>query len=170
MIVRRERDSDRAASRVVQMAAFRSGDEEPIEARLLDDLRRCNGWIPALSWVAVTDGVVVGHNVCTRGHVGDVACVGLGPIAVAPNAQRSGCGSALMHAMIGAADASGEPLIAVLGDPAFYSRFGFVTSTDLGIDPPEAAWSVHFQVRTLNAWNPTISGSFRYATPFDEVD
>lgn len=170
VIVRREQDSDHAASRAVQAAAFRSGDEEPVEARLLDDLRRCDGWIPALSWVAVSDGIVVGHNVCTRGHVGDVACVGLGPIAVDPNVQRSGIGSALMHAMIGAADATGEPLVAVLGDPAFYSRFGFATATDLGIDPPEEEWGVHFQIRELSAWTPTISGAFRYAAPFDEVD
>jgi predicted N-acetyltransferase YhbS len=122
-----------------------------------------------MSWVVEIDGRVVGHNVCTRGHVGNVPCVGLGPIGVEPDAQRAGIGSALMHAMIGAADASGEPLIALLGDPAYYSRFGFVTSTDIGVEAPDPAWAVHFQVLRLSNWNDTITGTFRYASPFDEI-
>lgn len=169
MIVRRERPTDRAAARAVQAAAFDTGDGEPIEARLLDELRRCDGWIPALSWVAELDGRVVGHGVCTRGHVGDVPCVGLGPIGVEPAVQLDGVGSALMHALIGAADAAGEPLIALLGNPAYYSKFGFITATDLGVAPPNAAWGVHFQVLPLSAWVDTITGTFRYASPFDEL-
>jgi putative acetyltransferase len=78
-------------------------------------------------------------------------------------------GSALMYAVIGAADALGEPLIALLGDPAYYSRFGFVPAADLGIHPPEMSWGVHFQVLRLDAWTDSITGSFRYATPFDEI-
>lgn len=173
MIVRRERPGDEAAARAVQAAAFGAqagdGGDEPEEARLLDALRRCEGWLPALSWVAETDGQVVGHNVCTRGHVGEVSCLGLGPIGVDPAGQRAGVGSALMHAMIGAADALGEPLIALLGSPDYYRRFGFVPSTELGIEPPDPAWGIHFQVLTLSAWKPSIRGVFRYASPFDEL-
>lgn len=169
MIVRRERTIDQAAARAVQAGAFDNGDGEPNEARLLDDLRRCDGWIPALSWVVEIQGHIVGHNVCTRGHVGNVPCVGLGPIGVHPDAQRAGIGSALMHAMIGAADASGEPLIALLGDPAYYSRFGFFTSTEIGVDAPDPAWGVHFQVLPLSTWTDTITGTFRYAAPFGEI-
>jgi len=169
MIVRRERTLDHAASRAVQVAAFNIGEEESVEARLLDGLRRCDGWLPALSWVVEIDGRVVGHSICTRGHVGSVPCLGLGPIGVEPAAQRVGIGSALMHAMIGAADATGEPLIALLGDPAYYSRFGFVTSTKIGVEPPEPAWGIHFQALPLSNWTDTIAGTFRYATPFDEI-
>ena len=71
--------------------------------------------------------------------------------------------------MIGAADAVGEPLIALLGDPGFYSRFGFVPSADLGVAPPAAEWSTYFQVLPLTAWTESITGSFRYAPPFNEV-
>ncbi len=171
MMIRREEKADQEASRAIQVEAFRQSEtEEPIEANLLDSLRDCDGWIPELSWVAEVDGAVVGHAICTRGHVDDVPCVGLGPIGVAPDLQRKGVGSSIMHALIGASDAMGEPLIALLGDPSYYSRFGFVASAELGIEPPEAAWGVYFQVRPLTAWSASITGQFRYAAPFDELD
>lgn len=169
MIIRRERITDQAASRAVQSAAFDQGEGEPAEARLLDELRRCDGWLPALSWVAEIDGQIVGHNVCTRGHVNNVPCIGLGPIGVMPDSQQLGVGSALMHAMIGAADAMGEPLIALLGDPGYYSQFGFVPSSDLDVTPPEVAWGPYFQVLPLTDWNDSIAGSFLYSAPFNEV-
>ncbi len=168
LLVRRERPDDVAAVRAIHAAAFERGDGEPPEAGLVDALR-LDGWLPALSWVAERDGVVVGHNICSRGRVGDTPCVGLGPIGVAPGEQGGGVGSALMLAMIGAADATGEPLIALLGDPAYYRRFGFVASTEVGIEPPDARWGHYFQVRTLAAWVPAIRGRFHYAAPFDDV-
>lgn len=171
MLVRTEQPADEPESRAAQVAAFGvAGVDEPVEARLLDALRRCDGWIPELSWVAEIDGRIVGHCITTRGHVGAVACGGLGPIGVLPEHQRDGAGSALIHASLGAADALGMPLVALLGDPAYYRRFGFVTSTEVGIDPPDPAWGVHFQVRTLSSWRPSTSGEFRYAAPFDELD
>lgn len=169
MQIRREHRNDWAASRDIQVNAFRKDDNEPIEARLLDDLRACDGWMPELSWVAEIDDVVVGHALCTRGHVGDVSCVGLGPIGVAPHLQKSGVGSSLVHALVGASDAMGEPLIALLGDPGYYSRFGFVASTEFGVEPPEAAWGAYFQVKPLTAWSDSIRGQFQYSQPFIDL-
>lgn len=170
VIVRRERAEDIERVRSIQSAAFDQGNGEPVEARLLDGLRACDGWIPELSLVAAAADTLVGHNVCTRGYVDEVECVGLGPIAVVPELQRDGIGSAMMHAMIGAADALGHPLIALLGSPDYYSRFGFVASSELGIEPPDPAWGVYFQALPLSGWNETMTGLFRYAAPFNEVD
>jgi hypothetical protein len=58
---------------------------------------------------------------------------------------------------------SGERLIALLGDPAHYGRFGFVRATELGVGAPDPAWAVHFQAR------PPVSGTFRYAASFDRL-
>ncbi len=155
--------------RAVQAAAFAAGEGEAVEVGLLDELRTCDAWMPHLSWVAEIEGRLVGHNVCTRADVAGVPCVGLGPIGVLPDHQHAGVGSALMHAMIGAADATGEPLIALLGNPGYYSRFGFVPSSELGIEPPDPAWGGYFQVLPLTAWTNSIVGPFRYAAPFDGV-
>jgi putative acetyltransferase len=54
--------------------------------------------------------------------------IALGPLAVRPDRQQNGVGSALMHAVLGAADALGEPLAALLSNPAYYQRFGFELS------------------------------------------
>jgi predicted N-acetyltransferase YhbS len=60
-------------------------------------------------------------------------------------------------------------LIALLGDPGYYSQFGFVASTLRGIAPPQADWSGYFQVLPLTAWHAAITGTFRYAAPFDDL-
>ena len=88
---------------------------------------------------------------------------------MSPARQGRGIGSALVHAVIGAADAVGEPVIALLGSPGYYSRFGFVASAACAIAPPEPAWGAAFQVRTLTAYDPSITGTFEYASPFTTV-
>jgi putative acetyltransferase len=74
-----------------------------------------------------------------------------------------------MHAVLAAADAMDVALIALLGSTRYYSRFGFVPAARLGIDAPDPAWGHHFQVRTLAAYDPQITGPFRYAQAFDVV-
>lgn len=171
VIVRRETPDDVDGARAVQVAAFaRPGStDEPAEARLLDALRECTGWLPTLSIVAIEDDVVVGHVVTTRGFVDDVPALGLGPIGVLPTHQGRGVGLALMYATIGAADALSEPLIALLGSPGYYSRFGFQPSTTIGVTAPDPSWGDYFQVRMLTAHRPTVTGQFRYASPFESL-
>ncbi len=74
-----------------------------------------------------------------------------------------------MHAVLAAADATGEPLVALLGDPAFYQRFGFAAASKLGIAAPDPAWGSHFQARALSSAPRGLTGTFRYASPFDEL-
>ena len=173
MLIRREGETDAEAIRAVTAAAFaRPGapGHAPPEVRLVDELRASRAWIPALSLVATgPDGDVTGHVLCTRGHVGDVPVLALGPLAVRPDRQRAGVGSALVHAVLGAGDALGEPLVALLGDPGYYGRFGFRLGREYRITPPVADWQPHFQIRLLTAYRPSVRGPFRYAEPFDRV-
>nr|WP_155073887.1 N-acetyltransferase [Streptomyces taklimakanensis] len=174
-MIRRENPADVPAVRAVTGAAFAPGAEAPVpvEVTLLDELRDCDGWLPALSLVAQEpDGEVVGHVVCTRGRVGATPALGLGPLSVRPDHQGRGVGSALVHAVLGAADALDEPLVALLGDPGYYGRFGFRAATECGITPPDPAWGRYFQVRALSAYaseGSTPHGTFAYAEPFDRV-
>jgi len=168
VIIRRETPRDQLTVDAVTSAAFGQprGGQPPPETGLIQALRRDAGWIEQLSLVAVREERIVGHVVCTRGWVGELAALGLGPISVLPTYQRQGTGHALMHAIIAAAEAAGEPLIALLGDPNFYRRFGFVEASRVGVVAPDAGWGSHFQVRTLTDFRPPMTGTFRYAAPF----
>jgi putative acetyltransferase len=171
MLVRRELAGDKAAIRAVTAAAFAGpGEDAPVEASLVDWLRASPAWIPELSLVAQDpDGDIAGHVLCTRGTVGPAAVLGLGPLSVRPDRQRHGVGQALVHAVLGAADALGEPLVALLGSTSYYPRFGFRLAGEYGITPPRPEWAEHFQARTLSAYDPAVRGQFAYAEPFDRM-
>lgn len=173
MLIRRERPADVDAIHAVHRAAF----DTDFEADLVRALRADEGWLPALSLVAEEAeeaedaedaGRVVGHVVCTRAHVDGAPVLGLGPLGVVPARQRAGVGTALMHAVLGAADALGEPVVVLLGHQDYYPRFGFVPAADLGIRPPVAEWA-GFQARPLTAHTSDLRGEFAYAAPFREL-
>ena len=173
MLIRREQPTDHAPIRAVLGAAFEdqaAPGGEPVEVGLVDALRASAEWLPPLALVAESgDGDVLGYVVCTRGWVESRPALGLGPLAVSPAAQRQGAGSSLMHAVLGAADALEEPLVALLGHTGYYPRFGFRPAVELGIDPPVADWAAHFQVRTLSAYRSDLRGTFTYAQAFADL-
>ena len=173
MLIRRETERDADVIHAITTAAFAPGrppGQVVPEARLIDELRAGPAWLPALSLVAVSPaGETIGHVLGTRGHVGQHPVIALGPLAVRPDRQQNGVGSALMHAVLGAADALGEPLAALLGDPAYYRRFGFELSTAYQITPPKPEWQPHFQVRVLTQYQPRLRGMFTYPEPFDRT-
>jgi putative acetyltransferase len=175
VLIRRETAGDADVIHAITAAAFfpvrnRKG-EGPAEARLVDELRAGPAWLPSLSLVATgSGGEVIGHVLCTRAHVDQAPVLGLGPLSVRPDRQRRGVGSALVHAVLGAADALDEPVVVLLGDPGYYGRFGFRLSNEYQIIPPKPGWQPHFQVRTLAAYRDhEPRGTFRYPEPFDRT-
>lgn len=165
MLVRRELPADVDGIRAIHRAAFPTD----LEARIVDALRASDAWIGELSFVVTARDELIGHVVCSRATVAGTPVLALGPIGVLPGLQRAGVGNTLMHAVIGAADALGEPLIGLLGDPRFYDRFGFVLGDEPEIAPPVREWLGHFQFRPLTAYSPEIRGTFRYPAAFDLV-
>jgi putative acetyltransferase len=123
MAIRDERPADAAAVRDVVTRAF----ERTAEASLVDLLRTAGK--ATCSLVAERDGGVVGHVLFSpvtleRAPFG----WGLAPLAVAPDAQRTGVGGALVRAGLARARAAGVATVVVLGSPAYYGRFGFVAA------------------------------------------
>ncbi|MGY1847529.1 MULTISPECIES: GNAT family N-acetyltransferase [unclassified Blastococcus] len=177
MIVRRERPTDHAAVGALHRSAFatdpaagavRAADDVP-EARLVDALRNDPGFLPHLSLVAVDGDDVLGHVIATRGWLEPfgTSVLGLGPLGVHPARQGRGVGTVLVHALLAVAEAAGERLVALLGSPDYYRRFGFAPAADLGVTAPDPRWGAHFQARHLDG--PRLRGTFRYAAPFDRL-
>jgi putative acetyltransferase len=83
-----------------------------------------------------------------------------------PDHQAKGIGSALMNALLCAADAQDVSLVVLLGSPQYYGRFGFRPAVELGVMPPELKWGSAFQARPLRAYTPSVAGPFEYAPAF----
>ena len=173
MIVREQTAQDYEAIRHVYAEAFRrprfrqpqNPGSVPPEVGLFEALWEAGDAIPEFSFTALTDGGVVGHVTASRATVAADPVVAVGPIGVLPDHQGIGIGSALMEALLAAADAADVPLIALLGAPEYY-RFGFRPAKELGVTPPEPEWREGFQVRPLNAYTESVAGRFQYASAF----
>ncbi len=175
--VRLETPGDEPGVRHVNLAAFTG----PEEADIVDRIRReaPDGWH---SLVAVgvpggpADGFIVGHLLLTPCRVEDaqgdlVATVlAIGPVAVLPELQSRGIGSALMSAAMGLAIARAVPALVLLGHPAYYPRFGFGSARAVGLEPPAAAWpDAAWMARLLPAWTDAMRGTVRYPEAFEPL-
>ncbi|MFC9465273.1 GNAT family N-acetyltransferase [Streptomyces coelicoflavus] len=161
---RAETGADVSAIRDIVRAAFPT----PEEAALVDALRAdVEAWIEGLSLVAVDDAdLPIGHALLTRCHIGDSPALCLAPVAVRPEHQNSGAGTAAVRAGLLAAARLGEHHVVVLGHPEYYPRFGFGRASAHGIgltiDVPDEA----LMALTLDAAHPLPAGTVRYAAPF----
>ena len=147
VLIRPETPADIPAIFTLTEAAFRTAAHSAgTEQFIVDALRRAG--VLAVSLVAVAEGTVVGHVAVSPVTVSDGASgwYGLGPISVSPEHQRTGIGSQLMHAALQALRDRGGAGCLLVGDPAYYSRFGFRPATGLeypGV-PPEYFMAVSF--------------------------
>jgi putative acetyltransferase len=174
VIVRRQRADDYEAIRHVYAEAFRrprfrppqNTGSVPPEVGLFEALWEAGEAIPELSFTALKEVGAVGHVTASRATVATHSVVAVGPIGVVPEYQGLGIGSALMDALLTAADAAATPMIVLLGSPQYYNRFGFRPAQELGVIPPEPRWGWAFQARPLTAYTPAVAGRFQYASAF----
>lgn len=141
MIVRREQEGDRKGVHAVYVAAF----ESPTEATLVDALREQAR--PVISLVAEDASRIVGHimfSPVSLPDVPDCRIMCLAPMAVAPEHQGKGIGSALVRAGLARCRDLGFGAAVVLGHPSYYPRFGFQPAARFGIaceyEAPEEAF------------------------------
>ncbi|MGH6946162.1 MAG: GNAT family N-acetyltransferase [Kiloniellales bacterium] len=122
-LLREERPGDLAAVAVAITAAFGRPDETKLVAGLATD-----GDVVA-SLVAEIDDIIVGHVLFSRlpieHRLGRLAALSLAPLAVVPQHQRQGIGSALVRTGLARCRERGEAAVVVLGEPSYYGRFGF---------------------------------------------
>ena len=135
MLIRDEKPSDEAAIATLIAAAFRdvavSRQTEPF---IIAALRRAGAL--TVSLVAEEAGHIVGQAAFSPVEIDGRPSdwFGLGPIAVAPERQHRGIGSALIEEGLGRLHGLGAGGCMLVGDPAFYRRFGFHNEPRLTLD------------------------------------
>lgn len=166
--VRPETPEDIAAIRQVEEAAF----GRPTEADLVD-LCRSRGKV-TLSLVAVDGEQVLGHVLFTPltlepVHPGWLG-VGIGPIAVLPEHQRTGIGSRLMTIGLELCRTNGYDYVVLLGDPRYYCLFGFIPAREFGLTSDYGDGD-EFQARELRPGVLKVAkAKVKYVGEFAEVD
>ena len=163
--IRPHTPQDRQAIHRVHTDAF----GQTLEADLVDAL--IDGGFALVSLVAEQHAEVTGHVLLSRLEivVGEalVDSVALAPVAVSPDWQRRGIGSELIRRGIDDCRALGEGSVFVLGEPAYYGRFGFSAELASRFESPysgDAFQALEFQTCGLPA-----SGRIRYAPPFADL-
>lgn len=168
MNIRRETLTDYPAIAQVNTLAF--GQDS--EAKLVEQIRRSDRYISELALVAEIEGAVVGHilfSYIDLVHEETLKVLGLAPLAIRPEFQRQGIGSALIKAGLEIAEANKEAIVIVLGHPEFYTRFGFQASVIYGIESPFPVPEEFFMVKTLHSYQEKYKGKVVYPPAFDGV-
>lgn len=161
--IRDETAADLAAIEAVTVAAFRQAEHTShTEQYIVAALRAAEQL--TVSLVAEDAGVIVGHVAISPVTISDGAdgWYGLGPISVAPERQGQGLGARLMEAALSRLRELGATGCVLLGDPAFYGRFGFRAEPGLVLPevPPE-----YFQALCFRGVLP--AGTVSYHAAFE---
>ena len=163
MQIRLERPEDATTIHALTDTAFKGMPySDGSEARVIDALRAAGAL--TLSLVATQAEEIVGHvafsPVTINGESGD--WYGLGPVSVWPDRQRQGVGQTLIREGLRRLGDMGAGGCVLLGNPAYYGRFGFENDPDLR-HAGAPAWA--FQCLTLSG--PRPRGEVRFHPGFD---
>ena len=161
--IRQERPQDIATITALTAAAFASQEHSShTEQFIVNALRRSQQL--TISLVAVLDEDIVGHVAASPVTIssGAQGWFGIGPISVWPDRQGQGIGSALMQAALAELQQLGAMGCVVLGEPGYYSRFGFAVHAGLELPgvPPQ-----YFQALSFGTALP--QGTVQYHAAFE---
>ncbi len=162
-VIRQSTPEEAAEIVGIYPAIFPEEDLQPLVRDLLDEGEA------VLSLVAVAGDAIIGHVVLTLCTVeGNTDQVGLlGPLGTLPDSQGQGIGRALIQAGFEALKQRGISKVCVLGDPNFYSRYGF--ETEKNIKPPydlPAEWDGAWQSVLLDDNATPVTGTLTPLRPW----
>lgn len=155
-----EQAADMEGIRAVQSAAFGREDE----ADLVDALR-AGGW-GEISLVTRLAEEIVGHVLFSRLEA-PVRALALAPVAVRPDRQGRGVGGALIREGLRRATAERWDAVFVLGEPAYYQRFGFSREAAQGFD---CAYAGDCFMAVILRPDAIVTGPIGYPPPFTAIE
>ena len=162
MNIRFETSDDHQAVRRVHLASF----PRPGEADLVERLRAAGDAV--FSLVATHRGVLVGHVMLSMMSA-PFRALGLAPVAVLADWRRQGIAAKLIEEGIRCARRDGWKAVFVLGEPAYYQRFGFSAETAKNFESPHAG--PYFMALSLQGADlPASTGDVDYPPAFSALD
>jgi predicted N-acetyltransferase YhbS len=138
MIIRREKPEEFSRIYALVKTAFQTAKvADGKEQDFVSQLRAGGSYIPELALVAEEDGSLIGHIMLTRIYIADngkkFESLLLAPVSVALEYRNQGVGSDMIKEGFKLAKEMGYTSVLLVGDPAYYHRFGFQTSVNFGI-------------------------------------
>lgn len=167
IVIRPERQEDYLQIRGLVRDAFAIAEHsDGDEHNLIERIRLSSDYIPELSLVAVYRDTVIGHIMFSKISVGQSEAIALAPLAVRPDYQRTGIGSLLVTAAHEMARKKGYSCCVVLGNPLYYSRFGYEKASCYGIIPPFDVPDEFYMVCYLDKNSDIPKGCVEYSDAF----
>jgi putative acetyltransferase len=160
MIVRDYEEADAPAVRALLEAAFPTS----VEADLVERLRADGD--AAIELVAADGEAIIGHILFSPVEA-PFRALALAPVAVPPDRQGQGVGTALIEAGHDRARGAGYDGIFVLGEPDYYRRFGYGTALAEGFRSPYSG--LYFMALALRGHLPASGGEVRHSKAFAEL-
>lgn len=161
--VRPEEPRDFTGIREVHESAFAPSREE---AELVEALRVSGDHVPDLCLIGLLEGAAIAHIALSRAHVDSVPVLVLAPMAVLPEYQRQGFGSALAAEALRRAAETRFPMVVVIGHPTYYPRLGFEPAGPLGITAPFEVPAEAWMAYRLPAYRPETRGTVDFPAAF----
>lgn len=172
MVIRTERLTDFEQVYSLHYEAFGKRDDE---ARLVERIRQSDGFVADLSIVAEYDGALAGHLLLSKaaivGHGSPLEVIVLAPVAVRPALQRKGIGSSLIVEGLRRTKRLGYGLVALIGHPGYYPRFGFEPARRHGLeltqyDVPDDVFMIN---ELIEGSMEGVTGELQYPRAFLQV-
>ena len=153
LVIREETRTDAAAREALLNAALGPTRFDKASERLREGRKPARG----LALIATLNGEVVGTVRLWHVEAGGVAALLLGPLAVSAKHRSLGIGAALMHAGLRRATARGHKAVLLVGDAAYYERFGFSRALTRRLAVPGPVGEARFLGREF------VSGALAHA-------
>jgi putative acetyltransferase len=122
---------------LVKLAFATAPQKDGDEQDYVNKLRLKDSYLPQLALVAEQQGELIGHIMLTKTYVntpnGQYTALLLSPICVRLEERNKGIGAALINESFKCARKLGYQAVFLVGEPTYYSRFGFRPTTDFNI-------------------------------------
>lgn len=146
-------------------ALLRTSFDSPAEAELVVQLRKDGD--AEIELVADSDGTILGHVMLSKMTAPERA-LGLGPVATSDEHRGTGIASTLIESSLALATANDWLSVFLLGDPAFYERFGFSVEDAAAFTGSFAG--PYLQVTFLDEEEGPRKGDVAYAKAFGRFE